>query len=400
LVSSPCLNHNMESGATTIVHNPDDPYNNAWQVNATADWLLSNQEALVFLGPTDPGTGPREVAFAASQERTAVASFDWIGMYAALFNLEGMANRIAEETEDRYDCSAENAAALSANIADEDRVSVLWARHFSSVPGWSVAYCPTWDTAYYCEYAHHCGANLLSRPEGKGFTRQYGGPTVYHYLNDTDFMEFAKDAKHWIYSGSDWDRVYAEKGEMLDQFTAVKNKRVFDTTGQGSNAWFEQRLVEYDVTALDFCDVVGTAVRDDFYVNRWFRNLETGTVGELPACKVPDELDQPYVPPISKCVSPQTDGVPDTLQEKEENGLYSNVEEDVVEVEAKEEEKAGDVTEDVSENKTEGDDPAEDAVETKGTDEDEKKVESSSSPLSVVAVTRAGIAMTAGLVMF
>merc|ERR1712106_671075 len=127
---------------------------------------------------------------------------------------------------------------------------------------------------------------------------------------------------------------------------------------------------------------------------------ETGTIGELPACKVPDELDQPYVPPISKCVSPQTDGVPDTLKEKEGNGLYSNVEEDVVEVEAKEEEKAGDVTEDVSENMTEGDDPAEDAVETKGTDEGEKKVESSSSPLSIVAVTGAGIAMTAVLVMF
>merc|ERR1712106_728480 len=67
--------------------------------------------------------------------------------------------------------------------------------------------------------------------------------------------------------------------------------------------WYEQRLAEYDVTALDFCDVVGNAVRDDFYDNRWFRNLKSEPIGSLPACNAPDELNEPYVPPVPTCVS-------------------------------------------------------------------------------------------------
>lgn len=78
------------------------------------------------------------------------------------------------ETEERYICSAINARELSKDSAPNEKVSILWAAHLSGI-GWSVAECPTWDSAYYCEYAYHCGANLLSRPKGVGFHETYGG---------------------------------------------------------------------------------------------------------------------------------------------------------------------------------------------------------------------------------
>ena len=48
----------------------------------------------------------KALAVAASQERTNVAMFDWIGLYAALYNLEGLANHIIADMRERYECSA------------------------------------------------------------------------------------------------------------------------------------------------------------------------------------------------------------------------------------------------------------------------------------------------------
>ena len=114
-------------------------------------------------------------------------------MYAALFNLEGMVNQIIADTESRYKCSAENAAALTADIKQEDKPKILWASYIGGT-GWSMGSCPTWDTAYYCEYAQHCGAEIINRPEGMGFSKQYGSPTVYWYVTDEELLELGKDA--------------------------------------------------------------------------------------------------------------------------------------------------------------------------------------------------------------
>lgn len=288
------------------------------------------------------------------------------------------------ETEERYICSANNARELSKDIAPNEKVSILWAAHFSGI-GWSVAECPTWDSAYYCEYAYHCGANLLSRPEGVGFYETYGGPAKYWYLNDTEMLELGKDANHWIYSGGDWDRIYGEKKELLDQFQSVQNNRVFDTQGQGSNAWFEQRIVEYDVTALDFCDVVGTAVRNDFYVNRWFRNVKDEPVGMLPACK-PEELYAPYVAPVSTCVpltSAEEIKEEDVTNSTETGGLYGAVKEDET---AK---VITNTTKDITEEKDMKEDGAENVEMKDG-------IDSSSSVVSL-AIVGTTIALIAGL---
>lgn len=166
-----------------------------------------------------------------------------IGLYAALFNLEGFANEIVSETKSRYECSANNAASITADLADEDKPTVLWANYFSGI-GWSVAECPTWDSAYYCEYAHHCGANIISRPEGVGFNQSYdGGKTLYWYLTDEEFLELGKDAPTWIYPTQTFGEVYIEKKDLLDQFQAVKTMEVYDTQGQGAFNWYVSQHV-------------------------------------------------------------------------------------------------------------------------------------------------------------
>mmetsp|Transcript_42552 Transcript_42552/g.46186 ORF Transcript_42552/g.46186 Transcript_42552/m.46186 type:complete len:95 (+) Transcript_42552:352-636(+) len=64
------------------------------------------------------------------------------------------------------------------------------------------------------EYATHCGATVLSRPEGVGFNQTYGGSTtVFWYLNDTKAFEMGKEADIFMYSGSNWEALYASHGE-------------------------------------------------------------------------------------------------------------------------------------------------------------------------------------------
>lgn len=197
---------------------------------------------------------------------------------------------------------------------------IMWANYFTYQDlGWSVAECHTWDTTYYCEYAKHCGATILSRPEGMGYNRTWGSPTVYWYLNDEEVLEMGKDADIFIFSGADWDSIYALKNETLDQFKAVQNKMVFDTLGQGRSAWNEQRYAEYDVVGLDMCDVVGhSSATGPKHTRRWFRNVYTEPIGSMPACDVAGgEISQPFVPPGQECVRPMAAAPEPALEEPE-----------------------------------------------------------------------------------
>jgi len=300
LVSSPCLNDMMSNGTIETIYYPEDPYNATLNFQGAADYISRNPDAIIFAGPTGNKDAKGHMAFAASQERTAFASFDWLGMYAALFNLEGMATKIIAETGSRYKCSADNAAKLN-EIKKEEPPKLLWAYYFPSVPGWSVASCPTPDSAYFCEYAHHCGADIISRPEGMGFNRTYGSPTVYWYVSDEELLVLGKDADTWIYPGMTFGDVYFEKKEVLDQFKSVQERKVYDTQGQGEYSWHEQRLAEYDVVALDMCTIVGTNNPGSTHQNRWFRNYYEGPIGSPGFCDAPDEIDMAYVPAQAVC---------------------------------------------------------------------------------------------------
>jgi len=300
-VSSPCLRHRMDvDGSVEIVFDPEDPWNNDRTNELIAEFLQRNPEALIFTGPFSDGEGDRRIGAAASQERTNVATFDWIAMYAALYNLEGLSNQIAQETEDRYTCTSSNAQILSSDMAESERPTVLWANYFQGY-NWSVAECRTWDESYYCEYAKHCGANIISRPEGLGFNDKSIGD--FWYLNDEEMLALGKDAEIWIYPSNTWETVYESKKEILDQFKSVQNKQVYDTQGGGENMWYEQRLAEYDVVANDFCELVGLS--NPYQVPRhtvkWFRNVYTDPIPGPGTCNVPDELDDRYVPVGAFC---------------------------------------------------------------------------------------------------
>lgn len=327
LISSPCMNHMMNEDLVETVYFPEDPYNSTLNDQGAADYLERNPDAIIFAGPTGNKDGDRHMAIAASQERTAVATFDWLGMYAALFNLEGKANEIIADTESRYKCSADNAAALTADIQQEDKPKILWAQYFSGI-GWSMAACPTWDSAYYCEYAHHCGAEIISRPEGVGFNQTYGSPTVYWYVTDEEFLELGKDAETWIYPSKTFEAVYNEKKEILDQFKSVQLENVYDTQGQGPHGWHEQRLAEYDVVALDMCAMVGTNNPESLHVRRWFRSYFDEPIGNPGTCDAPEELDDAYIPAQAACTrlgntDTTTEDVsePDATSEDTGNGL-------------------------------------------------------------------------------
>lgn len=298
-VSSPCMRYMMESeGTIQVYYDPDDP----WNVTTTAafkqDFVEQNPDAIIFEGPYGNVDGTRAIGMAASQERTNVATFDWIGLVGALFNLEAAANDIAAGNLERYTCSSSNAVTLSADLPVDQLPTVLWAAFYEGY-GWSVAECPTWQSAYYCEYAMHCGANIISRPANVGYTS--GGQ--FWYLNDTDLLEIGRDADVWVFASPNWDTMYEQKKEVLDQFKAVQNQQVYDTQGQGANAWFEQRLAEYEVVALDFCDIVGNSnPARPLHVRRWLRNIFTDPVGALADCQIPNEIDEPYTPKSAECI--------------------------------------------------------------------------------------------------
>merc|ERR1712194_105310 len=262
------------------------------------------------------------------QERTNVATYDWIAFYAAFYNLEGESNRLSQQMQESYDCTSDVANEIVAEQRDlgtdpdgnfeggeEYKEPVIfWANYFTwGDLGWSVAECPTWDTVYYCEYATHCGAKVLSRPEGVGFNQTYGGsPTVYWYLNDTEAFDMGKDADIFMYSGSDWGALYESHGEMLDQFKSVQNKQ------------------EYDIVGLDMCDVVGHSVfqfdkEATPHERRWFRNVYTDPIGSMPQCDVAGgELTQPYVAPEIGCVRPDQDPATTTAVSGDTAGANSD----------------------------------------------------------------------------
>jgi hypothetical protein len=121
-------------------------------------------------------------------------------------------------------------------------------------------------------------------------------------MTTEEFVAFAKDADHWIYPNSNWNDVYAENEAILDEFVSVSNQNVYDYQGQGSNAWFEQRFVEYDVVLNDFCLVAGT-VQSTLPANRrfWLRNVFSEPVETLGTCEDPSAALEPRGNAWSNC---------------------------------------------------------------------------------------------------
>lgn len=390
-VSSPCLLHRINEGSDIeVVYNPEDPWNQTINDQLRSEFVQRNPDVIVFGGPLQTAPFPdRTINIAASQERTNVATFDWIALYAALYNMEGMSNRIGQETQDRYDCTSSNARLIvgQRDLQEEsdvvvqsinktaDQINILWAVFFDGY-GWSVAECPTWDHTYYCEYATHCGTNIISRPPEFG-TENWG----YWYLSDEELLELGGDADLFIFPDNRWLEIYEQKKDILDQFKSVQTKQVYDTQGSGGNTWYESRLAEYDVVALDMCELVGTAnPMGPPHRRRWFRNVFTEPVGELPACNVPDELTEPYVPRGAECELLALEDFIDQPEEEEE--VVTMPEEEAIEDETAMEKESEQDNEEEEEDET----VEEDEPQVVSRDTDEAEAVSSAATVAMTAI--------------
>jgi iron complex transport system substrate-binding protein len=231
-ISSPCLKKLIADGKTIVVSDTSKPAN----VNALKTKVGKN--IVSFHNSRSAYTSLLfNVTDSSYLEASNEAIFEWIKFFAVFFNKEKEVNTLFQNFQNRYKCYAEDSIQAVDVILGGVKPKLLWAYYtnYNNVDGWDVAQCPN----YYCEYANLCSANLISSRAG---TIDYFGTMIF---TTDDFVKLAKNADYWIYSGNNWEEAYAKYKSQLDQFVNVKNKKVFDTTGSGENAWFENRLAEY-----------------------------------------------------------------------------------------------------------------------------------------------------------
>lgn len=233
-ISSPCVNQLIEDGEILVVQNTSN-------TTALDELLTSSNESLVAFLSSYQASGAldNEVIISEFNEKTNEGIYEWIKFFSAFFNLEATANELYANATGRYECVSENAARITADA--QNKPTVLWAYYNNLYMGWDVAECPN----YYCEYAEICNADILNSFEGS--IEGFEGSKL---MTTEEFVEFGKDADHWIYVSNDWDDVYEANKDDLDQFKSVQALQVFDYMGSGENAWFENRLVEFGKNAL------------------------------------------------------------------------------------------------------------------------------------------------------
>lgn len=256
-IHSPCLNQMIEDGNVVTLGTDDG-------TNAT---LLAEKglDNTVFFAGGDT-TFANEVQIHAYEENFNLATFEWVKFYSAFFNLEKEANEIFDSTKNRYDCTVENAGVLSAD--QETRPTVLWGSYCATCGGWAAATsCPE----YYCEFAQSCGATLLTNDGAGSVTTSWG----INYMTTEEFIEFGKDADHFIYTASDvLTTVYGTWKDEFAVMKSVQNNEVYDNAGAGPNSWFEQRLAEPDAILQDFCTIIGTENPAVFHKLTFLRHVD------------------------------------------------------------------------------------------------------------------------------
>lgn len=231
-ISSPCLNQLIDSGSTVVIKDTSNQaavngLKTKFGANIVSFHNYRAEYRSTLLNVTD----------SSYLETTNEAVFEWNKFFAVFFNLEKRSNALFAKHQSRYKCYAEEAIDIKDVIQSGVKPKLLWASYtnYGGVDGWDVAECPN----YYCEYANLCAAQLITSRAG---TIDYFGKKIF---TTAAFIQLAKDVPYWIYSANNWDEAYAKYGSQLNQFASVKIKQVYDTSGSGENAWFENRLAEY-----------------------------------------------------------------------------------------------------------------------------------------------------------
>lgn len=235
-ISSPCLNELILDDKVEIV----DGFNQT----AVDEWVKAHPQSVIISNPwSDKAQAGRMIVSESAETASNKAVFEWHKAFAALYNLEHVANQNYDDAESNYDCVSQN-----ANMIETDKVKpkILWGNWVNwfdswsntTTIGWQLGSCPN----YYCEFAEHCSAEfMLPEPGMEGSLDCWGSPC----MTDEEFKIFAQDADYWIYPSDNFNDVYGAKKDMMDQIPVVQNKQVFDTYASGPNTWFEQRMAEY-----------------------------------------------------------------------------------------------------------------------------------------------------------
>ena len=174
-ISSSCLNRLISNGQVTVEEST--------AAGNVTNWTKTNPDRIVLDGtfgglPQNAVVGDQTILISEYEEASNKAIFEWLKVYAALFNREAEANKIVNQTAARYDCVSSNAQ----NMAQTDKTipQAIWA-YYSNYPGyegWNLATCdPVFN--YYCEYARDCHVDLL---------------TSNDVMSHANFSDFAKDA--------------------------------------------------------------------------------------------------------------------------------------------------------------------------------------------------------------
>jgi len=289
-ISSPCLNQMINEGDVVVVSDTKDET----AVNALKEKVGPNIVSFHNSRQAYPSE-LLNVTMAAYFETSNLAIFEWMKFFAVFFNMEVKAKQLYSDVDERYTCTADEAAVI-ASRGDRGKgvkPTVIWASwtDYNGISGWNVGVCPN----YYCELAADCAAEFITSRDG---TIEFFSSMLF---TTEAFVELAAGVEHWIYSSTNWDTAFALHGEVLSNFKSVQKKQVFDTNGAGPYAWFEDRLAEVDVVLQDFCAVVGTA--DPRHNRVWLRDVftEDKHSNYEETCVDPNA---PLVPRATPCVQP------------------------------------------------------------------------------------------------
>ena len=247
-VTSPCLNKMKIDGTTNEV---------------TGDWPTRNTELtrlgvqVTFSDTYNPAalnawvmTNIKETSAAASAlfggTSATLQGAEYIKLVSLFFNREAEANAAFSTIANRYLCTVKDVQAAVA-AAGATTPKVLWASYYAG--GWSVGTCPN----YYCEVIKAAGGEMI---EYTGMVGDVVTSWGSKYLSTAQLLTKAKDADVWFHAGNWSTRGGTQFTAGHRDVKAVKNGRVFDTNGRGSNDWFESRVAEPDVFLRDIASAL------------------------------------------------------------------------------------------------------------------------------------------------
>mmetsp|Transcript_29739 Transcript_29739/g.65905 ORF Transcript_29739/g.65905 Transcript_29739/m.65905 type:complete len:562 (+) Transcript_29739:82-1767(+) len=227
-------------------------------------------------------------------EKTPQAIFEWVELHGAMYNKENTARKLTFIKEKRWQCVEKKVANVwSSELFERSSVQkprVCWAYHLDYESDWGSYYGWVWanpcrpggadDNAeddYYCQLARACGAELVTGESDGGWSSN-----IY---DDAQTAAMFESCDSIIYSSYLRD-IGEEPLKLLQDTTAYKNGRVFDTTKRGPSNWHELRLAMYDYLLEDFCAVAGTHSDVKEHRRMFLRRVDAEPEGEDPECKM------------------------------------------------------------------------------------------------------------------